>query len=187
MTENDQQFVSRGGLKLEKAVNHYAISLEGRTTADLGSNVGGFVDCQLQNGASKVYSIDTSYGTLAWKLRQDPRVEVVERTNALHWSPEEDVSFVSIDVGWTPQDKILPVVWDYLADGGEIVSLLKPQYESDDSERHKGRVKPECLQTVVDRCVEKINAMNYGEVQITESPIEGGKGNTEYLVYLKKG
>jgi len=179
-------FVSRGGFKLQKAISHFNIQLEGKIGVDLGSNVGGFVDCQLQSGAKKVYSIDTSYGTLAWKLRQDQRVEVVERCNAMHWQPDETVDFVSIDVGWTPQKKILPVVWAYLKEGAEIASLIKPQYESSDEERVKGRVKPECLETVLNRCLQELEEMGFNNQQVTESPIPGGKGNIEYLIYLKK-
>lgn len=187
MNENNNRYASRGGLKLEEALNHFKINLTDKICADLGSNVGGFVDCQLQHGSKKIYSIDTSYGTLAWNLRQDPRVITVERCNALHWCPEEEVDFISIDVGWTPQHKVLPVAWEYLKKGGEIASLLKPQYESLDEERHKGKVKEECLPEVVERCLQQVRELNLTSIiEIIESPISGGKGNIEYLLYLKK-
>jgi 23S rRNA (cytidine1920-2'-O)/16S rRNA (cytidine1409-2'-O)-methyltransferase len=184
--EESAKYVSRGGLKLEKALEHFKIDLTGLTCADLGSHKGGFVDCQIQHGSGKTYSVDTSYGTLAWTLRQNHRVIVVERCNALHWRPEEDLDFVSLDVGWTPQDKILPVINDYLKVGGQIVSLLKPQYESSDDERVKGLVKPECLEAVVKRCLGKLEILNFIPEEIIESPIKGGKGNIEYLMHLKK-
>jgi 23S rRNA (cytidine1920-2'-O)/16S rRNA (cytidine1409-2'-O)-methyltransferase len=186
MADEEKKFVSRGGLKLEEALKHFKIDLGNKTTVDLGSNVGGFVDCQLKAGCQKIYSVDTSYGTLAWELRQNSKVEVVERANALHWQPEEKVDFISIDVGWTPQKKILPVALKYLKEGGEIVSLLKPQYESNDDERNKGLVKADCLDAVVARCLESIKALDLGNFDLIESPIQGNKGNREFLLYQKK-
>ncbi|MGD2108262.1 MAG: SAM-dependent methyltransferase [Phycisphaerae bacterium] len=122
-------YVSRGGEKLAAALDHFQIDVSGVVCADLGSHVGGFVDCLLQRGAAKVYSVDTSYGTLAWKLRRDPRVVVLERTNAMHVSLPEPVNLVTIDVGWTRQAKILPNVAKLLAPSGFVITLIKPQYE----------------------------------------------------------
>lgn len=131
MGEPDSQpYVSRGGEKLAAALDHFGIDISGRVCADLGSHIGGFVDCLLQRGAAKVYSVDTCYGTLAWKLRRDPRVVVLERTNAMHVSLPESVDLATIDVGWTPQAKILPNVASLLRPHGRVVTLVKPQYEA---------------------------------------------------------
>jgi len=125
-----QSYVSRGGEKLAAALDHFGIDVTELVCADLGSHIGGFVDCLLQRGVAKVYSVDTSYGTLAWKLRRDPRVVVMERTNAMHVTLPEPVDLVTIDVGWTPQAKILPNVAKLLKPGGHVVTLIKPQYEA---------------------------------------------------------
>src|SRR5207247_2194247 len=124
------EFVSRAGQKLDHALDAFHIDVRDRICADLGSNVGGFVDCLLQRGAAKVYSIDTGYGVLAWKLRKDPRVIVMERTNAMHVTLPERVSLVTIDVAWTKQKHILPAAAKMLADGGAVVTLIKPHYEA---------------------------------------------------------
>src|SRR5688572_30045450 len=124
------QFVSRAGQKLEHALTDFAIDVAGRTCADLGSNTGGFVDCLLQRRAARVYAIDTGYGVLDWKLRNDPRVVVMERTNAMHAVLPEPVSVVTIDVAWTKQQHILPAARRMIADGGDVVTLIKPHYEA---------------------------------------------------------
>src|SRR5579871_5617777 len=124
-------FVSRAGLKLEFALDAWNIDVRGLVCADLGSNVGGFVDCLLQRGAAKVYAIEKGYGVLEWKLRKDPRVVVMERTNAMHVELPETVALVTIDVAWTKQRNILPAAGRMLAEGGRIVTLIKPHYEAD--------------------------------------------------------
>jgi len=124
-----QRFVSRAGEKLDAALDAFRLDVSGLTCADFGCNVGGFTDCLLQGGASKVYAVDTGYGTLAWKLRKDPRVVVMERTNALRCDRPEPVDLVVVDVAWTPQSRILPAAAAWLAGGGRIVSLLKCHYE----------------------------------------------------------
>src|SRR6187397_2739767 len=123
------RFVSRAGQKLDHALNVFQIGVTGLTCADLGSNTGGFVDCLLQRGAAKVYAIDTGYGALEWKLRKDPRVVVMERTNAMHAVLPEQVALVTIDVAWTKQRHILPAARRMVADDGDVVTLIKPHYE----------------------------------------------------------
>jgi len=122
-------FVSRAGAKLDAAMDAFALDAAGRTCADFGANVGGFTDCLLRRGAAKVYAIDTGYGDLAWKLRQDSRVVVWERTNVLHAPPAEPVELVTVDLAWTPQALSIPAALRWLKPGGRIVSLLKPHYE----------------------------------------------------------
>ena len=137
-------YVGRGGDKLEWAINEFSVDIDGLVCCDLGSNVGGFVDCLLQHGASKVYSVDTSYGTLAWTLRNDEKVIVMERTNALHVELPEPVDLITCDVGWTRQEKVLPKALTLLKPTGKILSLLKPQYEASkgrNGERAQGQGK----------------------------------------------
>lgn len=125
-----QAFVSRGGEKLAAALDGFNVDVTGRVCADLGSHVGGFVDCLLQRGAAKVYAVDTCYGTLAWKLRRDPRVVVRERTNAMHVTLPEQVDLVTVDVAWTPQARILPNAARLVLPTGTVVTLIKPHYEA---------------------------------------------------------
>src|SRR5881296_3349699 len=138
-------FVSRAGQKLEHALVHFQIDVADKVCADLGSNVGGFVDCLLQRGAKKVYAVDTGYGALEWKLRKDPRVVVMERTNAMHVTLPEPVGFISIDVAWTRQRNILPAAGRLLAADGRVVSLIKPHYEAAPATLRKGILPPEHL------------------------------------------
>src|SRR5437773_618782 len=140
-----QQFVSRAGLKLDHALNHFAIDVRGKVCADLGSNTGGFVDCLLQHDAAKVYAIDTGYGALDWRLRKDPRVIVMERTNAMHATLPEQVAIVTIDVAWTKQRHILPAARRMLRDDGAIITLIKPHYEADPTLLRKGILPAEAL------------------------------------------
>src|SRR3954467_13549113 len=123
-------FVSRAGRKLEHALASYAIDVSGLICADLGCSTGGFTDCLLQRGAAKVYAVETGYGVLDWKLRKDPRVVVMERTNAMHVTLPEPVAFITIDVAWTRQKHILPAARRLISDGGRVVALVKPHYES---------------------------------------------------------
>ena len=179
-----KRFVGRGGLKLQAALEAFKIDARGLVCADLGSNIGGFVDCLLQNGAAKVYSVDTSYGTLAWKLRTDPRVVVMERTNALHATLPEKVDLATVDVGWTPQRLILPNAVKMLKPGGRIVTLVKPQYESQENERVRGVVKPECLEVVLDRVKSELLKIGIEIRETIESPILGEGGNKELLALV---
>jgi len=173
------EFVSRAGRKLEHALASFGIDVRGLVCADLGSNAGGFVDCLLKNGASKVYSVDTSYGELAWKLRNDPRVVVMERTNILHLtalpvipsgvegsptnvgSTTAMVDLITIDAGWTKLELVLPVVKKFLKKNGKIIALLKPHYEAQKSQLKKGVLEPEYLDQVVSDVKSRISSLGF--------------------------
>ena len=148
------QFVSRGGIKLQAAIENWKLRIENLTCLDVGSSTGGFVDCLLQNGAAKVYSVDTAYGELAWKLRNDPRVVVMERTNILHLEnlPEE-VDLITIDAGWTKLGLVLPVVQKFLKLDGFIIALLKPHYEAGQKILVKGVVPKNLVDEIKDRTI----------------------------------
>ena len=166
-------FVSRGGLKLDKAVRKYELSLQDKVAMDVGASTGGFTDCMLQNGASKVYSIDVGYGQLDWKLRNDPRVVVMERTNARNMEPAwfaEQPEFASIDVSFISVKLILPGMYQSLADGSKAVVLVKPQFEAG-----RGKVGKNGAQS-----------LGFSVEQIDYSPITGPKGNIEFLLVLAK-
>jgi 23S rRNA (cytidine1920-2'-O)/16S rRNA (cytidine1409-2'-O)-methyltransferase len=181
------EFVSRAGKKLEHALASFGIDVRGFVCADLGSNVGGFVDCLLQRGAAKVYAIDTGYGTLEWKLRKDPRVVVMERTNAMHATPPELVDFVSIDVAWTKQRHILPAARRMLKEGAPVVTLIKPHYEAEAEMLRGGVLREEYLNEVVEDVKEHIEESGFELVGVVESPIKGAKGNVELLGWLRVG
>ena len=178
-------YVSRGGDKLEFALRELGVDVTGRTAADLGSHVGGFVDCLLRHGAAKVYAVDTGYGTLAWPLRQDPRVVVMERTNALHVRLPEKVEVVTIDVGWTRQGYILPRALELVGADGVILSLLKPQYEAEAREVRRGVVPAEVARAVAVRVMEKLAASGIRVARWAESPLAGGKGNREFFLIVQ--
>lgn len=188
-------FVGRGGQKLAHALSTFAIAPAGFTCADLGCNVGGFSDCLLQHGAARVYAVDTGYGTLAWKLRNDPRIVVMERTNALHATPPEPVDLVVIDLGWTPQRHAIPAALTWLKPSGRIISLIKPHYEIHKSESatllHAGILAEPDAQRIVDRVVAELPSLGVEVRGLTRSPIAGGaskgnkKGNAEWLVLLQ--
>ena len=176
-------FVSRAGAKLEHALQEFKIDVRGLVCADLGCSTGGFTDCLLQKGAVKVYAVDTGYGVLDWKLRQDPRVVVMERTNALHVSLPEEVDFVSVDVSWTPQRLIIPRAAALLKPGGDIISLIKPHYES-----HHARISPENADLVMEKVKKEIISLGYKVIGQTKSPLLGENGgNTEYLFQIRAG
>lgn len=178
------KFVSRGGQKLAHALDRFRLDPVGACCADLGSHVGGFVDCLLQRGAARVYSIDTSYGTLAWKLRKDARVVAVERTNALHVQLPEPVDLVTIDVGWTPQHLILPAAARMLKPDGRIISLLKPHYEADKALLARGVLPESHWQAVVDRTMQAIPSLGLQVLDSAISPMAGHGGNREILLLL---
>ncbi len=184
-TLEQRRFVTRAGLKLHQALTGFGFSPEGKVCADLGSHVGGFVDCLLQHGARKVYSVDTSYGILAWKLRRDERVVPMERTNAMHVELPEKVQLVTIDVGWTPQRRILPRALDLLDKDGRVIALIKPQYESMDYERQGGVVVPDYLPAILDRVRESIHQCDAEIEGEVFSPIRGSGGNREVLFLLR--
>ena len=191
---NESPFVSRAGLKLEHALNTFGFDVTGLSCADLGCNVGGFTDCLLQRGASQVYAVDTGYGTLEWKLRNDDRVETLERTNALHVEPPARVDLVVIDLGWTPQKFALPAGLKWV-ERGHIITLVKPHYELTEAEKRSESVaeglSQEAIQQTLDRVKETCSSLNLEICGETISPLKGkkssrkGEGNSEYLLLLK--
>ncbi|MFQ5494034.1 MAG: SAM-dependent methyltransferase [Phycisphaerae bacterium] len=179
-------YVSRGGEKLAAALDHFGVAVGGLVCADLGSHVGGFVDCLLRRGAIRVYSVDTSYGTLAWRLRRDPRVIVRERANAMHVNLPEAVDRVTIDVGWTRQRSILPNAARLVRPGGEVVTLIKPHYEAP-AERLTGGVLPEKeAREVVEGVVAAMPAADWSLRGTMMSPIRGHGGNREWWALLRR-
>ena len=177
------KFVSRAGEKLESALSLLGIEITGVVAADLGCSTGGFVDCMLKRGAARVYAVDTAYGELAWTLRNDPRVVVLERTNALHVELPEKVGLVTIDCGWTRQEKILPHAKTLLAPGGRILTLVKPHYEAHEDERTKGAVDPEKLDAVLARVEGKLSDLALTLVAKVESPITGERGGNKEVFF----
>ena len=184
-------FVSRGGLKLDKAVKVFSINLEGRVCADIGASTGGFTDVMLQNGASHVYAINVGYGQLDWKPRNDDRVTVMERTNARNMAPDwfdQKVTFASIDVSFISLKLILPPLYQCLEEEGEVVALIKPQFEAGRNEVGKNGVIRDC--SVHARICEEImrfaSNSGYAVKDLSYSPITGPKGNIEFLLYMQK-
>ena len=180
-------FVSRAGQKLDRALTTFNIDVTGLVCADLGSNVGGFVDVLLQRGAAKVYSIDTGYGVLAWKLRKDPRVVVMERTNAMHATLPELVQLVTIDVAWTKQKHILPAARRMLTDTGTCITLIKPHYEAPPDLLRNGVLSPAHIPQILEPLRADITASGFELIQLTDSPIQGAQGNAEVLALLRPG
>ncbi|HZZ43286.1 MAG TPA: SAM-dependent methyltransferase [Tepidisphaeraceae bacterium] len=179
------EFVSRAGLKLEHAMAEFGIDATGKVCADLGCNAGGFTECLLRRAAAKVYAVDTGYGMLEYKLRRDARVVAMERTNAMHVVLPEKVGVVVIDVAWTKQKHILPNARKLLAEGGEVVTLVKPHYEAEASQLVGGVLKEEELAGVMERVKGEMAAAGFEVVGMTRSPIKGAKGNVEMLAWLK--
>ena len=182
-----KQFVSRGGEKLAFALKHFGISIKSLRCADFGSSTGGFTDCLLQEGARRIYAVDTAYGELAWRLRNESKVVVLERTNALHVKLSELVDFISVDCGWTRQDLILPNVFANLKPEGLVISLLKPHYEGDLALTH-GKLSDKEVEEVVAKVIEKVkNIPDCTFLGVVESPITGLRGkNREFLLFLQK-
>jgi 23S rRNA (cytidine1920-2'-O)/16S rRNA (cytidine1409-2'-O)-methyltransferase len=178
-------FASRAGNKLQFALDQFQISPKNLICADFGSSTGGFVDCLLQNGAEKVYSVDTSYGELAWELRSNPKVKILERTNAMHVSLPEKVDLITIDVGWTKQIKVLPNAFLNLKDNGQIISLIKPHYEADKKLLQKGKLPEEEIKNLLNLVKQAIETLGCVVENIVESPIEGKRrGNHEFLCHI---
>lgn len=179
-------FASRGGIKLQAAIDQFKMDLKEKVVLDVGSSTGGFVDCLLQNGAKKVYALDTAYGELAWKLRNDERVVVMERTNILHLqSLPEEVDLITIDAGWTKLELILPIVQKFLKSDGKIIALLKPHYESKQKNLIKGVVPENLVEEIKNQVIKNIEHLQFKILDQMESPILGGAGNREYLLLLK--
>ena len=182
----DTNFVSRAGEKLDFAIDHFLIDVRGLVVADFGSSTGGFVDCLLKRGAKKVYSVDTSYGELAWKLRNDKRVIVLERTNAMHINLSEKVDLVTVDTSWTRQLLVLPNAANNLKVGGKIITLVKPHYEAPREYLIKGKLQDTYLDMVLDKVRNDVENCGLSIIDITESPILGEKGkNREFLMLLE--
>ncbi len=184
----ERKYVSRGGLKLEKALAVFPVSLEGKTAMDIGASTGGFTDCMLQNGAAKVFAVDVGYGQLAWKLRGDGRVVNMERTNIRAVTPEdigEELDFASADVAFISLELVLPVAKRLLKSGGEIVALIKPQFEAGrEKVGKKGVVRDgEVHREVIERVVRFAEGAGFEVRGLDFSPIRGPEGNIEYLMY----
>jgi 23S rRNA (cytidine1920-2'-O)/16S rRNA (cytidine1409-2'-O)-methyltransferase len=182
---SDSAYVSRGGEKLARALKHFGISVTGRICADLGSHVGGFVQCLLDHGAARVYSVDTCYGTLAWKLRREARVVVMERTNAMHVELPEAVNLVTVDVGWTRQARVLPNVARMLAPEAEVLTLIKPHYEASQELLMDGVLPADAVEPVVSDVLKKIAEMGWVVEGTMQSPIRGHAGNVEVFARLR--
>lgn len=188
---NTLKYVSRGGLKLEKALMEFPIDLHGRTAMDIGASTGGFTDCMLQNGAKKVYSVDVGYGQLAWSLRNDERVVNMERTN-VRYLTENDIGetpdFASIDVSFISLRLVLPIVKELLSQNGEIIALIKPQFEAGREQvGKKGVVKELSIHIeVIKNIIDFAQGIGLFTEGLSYSPIKGPEGNIEYLLYMKK-
>ena len=188
---NTLKYVSRGGLKLEKAMEKFDITLDGKVCMDVGASTGGFTDCMLQNGAVKVYSVDVGYGQLDWSLRQDPRVICMEKTNIRYVTPEdiqEPVEFASIDVSFISLTKVLLPVKNLLTENGEIACLIKPQFEAGrEKVGKKGVVRdPKVHEEVIEAVTAYARSISFELKNLEFSPIKGPEGNIEYLLHLHK-
>ncbi|MBX3389975.1 MAG: hypothetical protein KF691_11035 [Phycisphaeraceae bacterium] len=192
----DCPYVSRGGLKLAHALREFSFDVSGLRCADFGCSTGGFTDCLLQHGAKSIVSIDTGYGQLAWKLRQDPRVIVRERANALHLAPppQPEIDLVVADLGWTKQKLLVPVALKWLTPGGLIITLIKPHYEQDRASRENVVLEKPHAYEIAQRVAGEMPALGASVLAMTESPVLGGAksgskskgtGNTEWLALLK--
>ena len=188
---NTLPYVSRGGLKLEKAMKNFGVSLNEKVCMDVGASTGGFTDCMLQNGAIKVYSVDVGYGQFAWKLRQDPRVVCMEKTNIRYVTPEDiddKLDFASVDVSFISLTKVLGPARALLTDHGQMVCLIKPQFEAGrEKVGKKGvvrdkKVHEEVIQKIEDFCLSN----GFSIHNLEYSPIKGPEGNIEYLIYIEK-
>ena len=185
------QYVSRGGLKLEKAMKEFGLTLTDKICMDVGASTGGFTDCMLQNGASKVYSVDVGYGQLAWSLRTDARVVNLERTNARYLTREqipEKIDFFSVDVSFISLSLILPAVRPLLAEHGQAVCLIKPQFEAGrEKVGKKGVVRDQSVHREVIEKIRNFSLENgFSVLGLTYSPVKGPEGNIEYLIYLER-
>lgn len=187
---NTLRYVSRGGLKLEKAVNNFGVRLEGKVCMDVGSSTGGFTDCMLQNGAVKVYSVDVGHGQLDWKLRNDDRVVCMEKTNIRYVTPEDiddRLDFASIDVSFISLTKVLGPVKALLKEDGQIVCLIKPQFEAGrEKVGKKGVVREKSVHLeVIEMVIQFAVSLGFEILNLEFSPIKGPEGNIEYLLYLQ--
>jgi 23S rRNA (cytidine1920-2'-O)/16S rRNA (cytidine1409-2'-O)-methyltransferase len=187
----DIPYVSRGGLKLQKAIEHFRVDVTGKIAIDVGASTGGFTDCLLQNGAELVYAVDVGYGQLDWKLRNDKRVVVIERTNIRYVQKEQfqrEIDLATIDVSFISLDKVLPVVVSLIRPGGQIITLIKPQFEAGRHNVGKGGVvkDPDTHRQVIQKVCDVADAVMLTVRGLTYSPIKGPAGNIEYLIWLQK-
>lgn len=188
---NTLKYVSRGGLKLEKAMTHFGITLDDKVCMDIGASTGGFTDCMLQNGAKKVYAVDVGYGQFAWKLRQDERVVCMEKTNIRYVTPEDiadKLDFASVDVSFISLTKVLGPARALLTDEGEMVCLIKPQFEAGKEKvGKKGVVRDKAVhEEVIVKVIDFAKEIGFTVLNLEYSPIKGPEGNIEYLVYIRK-
>lgn len=189
---NTLKYVSRGGLKLEKAMTHFGLDMEGKVCMDIGASTGGFTDCMLQNGAKKVFAVDVGYGQFAWKLRTDERVVCMEKTNIRYVTPEdigEELDFASVDVSFISLSKVLPPARELLKEGAEMVCLIKPQFEAGrEKVGKKGVVRdPKVHLEVIEKVLDTAMELGFSILHLEYSPIKGPEGNIEYLVHIRKG
>lgn len=189
--KNDLPFVSRGGLKLEKALNEFAVDVTGLTVMDVGASTGGFTDCLLQRGAARIFAVDVGYGQLAWKLQQDERVLSLEKTNIRYLQPEIlpfSPDMAVVDASFISLDKVLPNTLRLIKSFGAVVALIKPQFEVGRGEVGRGGVvrDPEKHDAVIKSVCALAESLNLEVAGVTESPVTGPKGNREFLVHLKK-
>lgn len=187
---NTLKYVSRGGLKLEKAMSRFGVQLAGKVCMDVGASTGGFTDCMLQNGAVKVYAVDVGHGQLAWKLRNDDRVICMEKTNIRYVTPEDigdRIEFASIDVSFISLTKVLGPVKQLLTDEGQVVCLIKPQFEAGrEKVGKKGVVREKSVHLeVIEMVMDYARSIGFGILGLEFSPIKGPEGNIEYLLYLR--
>lgn len=187
---NTLKYVSRGGLKLEKAMSRFGVQLAGKVCMDVGASTGGFTDCMLQNGAVKVYAVDVGHGQLAWKLRNDDRVICMEKTNIRYVTPEDigdRIEFASIDVSFISLTKVLGPVKQLLTDDGQVVCLIKPQFEAGrEKVGKKGVVREKSVHLeVIEMVMDYARSIGFGILGLEFSPIKGPEGNIEYLLYLQ--
>jgi len=185
------EFISRAGHKLEGALEHFNVDPAGLTCLDVGCSTGGFTDCMLQHGAVHVYSLDTGYGLLEWKLRNDPRVTVMERTNILHEVPglepfKNDIALAVIDTSWTRLERSVPATARFIRPDAKILALVKPHYQAQPQDLRKGILPDEKAPVIVERVREKLAAAGFDVSEPYESPIRGGKGNREFWLLLTR-
>lgn len=185
------KYVSRGGLKLEGAIQDFGLDFNGKVVLDVGASTGGYTDCALQNGAVKVFALDVGYGQLDWSLRTNPRVSVIERTNIRYFDSEqlgESVDVITMDVSFISTTLIYPVLNRLLKEQGEVISLIKPQFEAGrDKVGKHGVVKdPEVHRQVLQKCIDAAGEAGLSCIGVSFSPIKGPKGNIEYFIHLRK-
>jgi 23S rRNA (cytidine1920-2'-O)/16S rRNA (cytidine1409-2'-O)-methyltransferase len=191
LKEKDIPYVSRGGLKLEAALKGFSIDFKGKTALDVGASTGGFTDCMLKNGASKVYAVDVGYGQFDAKLREDPRVVLFEKTNIRNLEREkigDDIDIATVDVSFISLKTVIPCIMEFLKPGGEIVALIKPQFEVGKADVGKGGVVRDDNKRLeaVSSVEEKMKSLGLAVVGLMECPVKGPKGNIEHLIYLRR-